>query len=108
MQDLTIGQISTFLAYVAALGGSCAVIVKGVSKAVEKALKPLNDKIDKVDLNATKNFLVARLDDIDNGQVLEGVNKERFYEQLKHYTDDLKGNSYILAEVEKQKREGKL
>lgn len=108
MENITIGQIGAILAYISVLGGSVAYVSKIVTKAVEKALKPLNDKIDKVDKNATMNYLVARLDEIEKGEKLEGVAKKRFIDELEHYTNDLKGNSYIHEEVERLKKEGKM
>lgn len=107
MENITIGQISIWLAFVVALYTSVKFIVKEVSTAVDKGLEPINEKISEVDLNATKNFLVSALDDINRGEVIEAVKKQRFYEQYEHYTK-LGGNSYIVAEVDRLKKENKL
>ena len=79
-----------------------------VKKAIAKGFEPINSKIDKVDKNATMNYLVARLDEADKGNKLEGVAKKRFYEEYEHYTKELNGNTYIHDEFERLKKEGKL
>ena len=108
MENITIGQINSFLVYLVGMGGVLFTVYKTITAGLKKGLKPIQDKIDAVDINATKNFLVARLDEIDKGKTIDGVNRERFYEQLQHYQKDLQGNSYIMAEVERLKKEGKL
>lgn len=107
MENITIGQISIWLAFAVALYTSVKFIVKEVSTAVDKGLQPINEKIDDVDMNATKNFLVSALDDINRGESVEAVKKQRLYEQFEHY-QKLGGNSYITAEIERLKKEGKL
>ena len=107
MENITIGQINGFLVYVVGLVGVLTTVYTTIKKGIEKGFKPINDKIDKVDLNATKNYLVARISDIKHGQPLDDISKERFVEQYDHYVS-LKGNSYITLEVDKLKKEGKL
>lgn len=107
MENITLGQISIWLAFAVALYGSVKFIVNEVTGAVNKGLEPINAKIDEVDLNATKNFLVSQIRDIVKGEELDDISRERFFEQYEHYTK-LGGNSYILREVEKLKKEGKL
>ena len=88
--------------------GATITIVKSVQKVIKSAFEPIETKIDKVDKNATMNYIVARMDEIDKGNKLDGVAKMRFVEQYEHYTKDLKGNTYIHDEYERLKREGKL
>lgn len=118
MENITIGQISVTIAFIVALIGGCKYIVTDISKIMDKALKPTNDKIDKLevkltdrikdtDLNSTKNFLVAKLQEVKAGQQLDDITTQRFWEQYQHYTN-LGGNSYIMNEVDKLKKEGKL
>ena len=90
------------------LVGATITIVKSVQKVIKSAFEPIETKIDKVDKNATMNYIVARMDEIDKGNKLDGVAKMRFVEQYEHYTKDLKGNTYIHDEYERLKREGKL
>ena len=108
MNNITLGQIQNFMLWITGFVGAVVVIVKAVQKAIEQGFKPINDKIDKVDKNATMNYIVARMDDIDKGTKLDGVSRKRFFEEYQHYTDDLKGNTYIHEEYERLKKEGKL
>ena len=118
MENITLGEIGLALAFVAALVASIGAIGKVVSKAVKKAfeagskeitdrLDKLEKKVDDVDLNTCKNFLVARLTDIDQGRALDSVGEERFWEQYEHYLS-LGGNTYIQHKVEQLEKEGKL
>lgn len=119
MEELTLGQISLTIAFIVALVGGVKYVLNDMKKIMDKALKPTNDKIDhiekkltdemnKIDMNATKNFLVSRLHEIKkNDDVLDDVTKERFFEQYEHYKN-LGGNSYIANEVERLRKEGRL
>lgn len=118
MENITLGQISVAIAFIVALIGGCKYIISDISKIMDKALKPTNDKIDKLDakltkqikdsdLNGTKNFLVARMQEVKSGQQLDDISRERFWEQYQHYTN-LGGNSYIMNEVDRLKKEGKI
>lgn len=113
MENITIGDINAFLVYLIGLGGVIFTVYNTVKKGIDKGFKPINDKIDKVDMNATKNFLVARISEIKSGSELDDISKERFIEQYDHYIKPkseggLGGNSYIKLEVDKLKAEGKL
>jgi len=108
MDSITLGQIRDFLLWLIAFATATYTIVKAVRKAIEKGFEPIEDKIDKVDINATKNYLVQQIGEIDRNGWIDPVSKMRFYEQYQHYTKDLKQNSYIHDEVERLKKEGKL
>lgn len=118
METTTLGEIGLFLGFVAALVASIGAIAKVVQKAVKKAfdggIKATNDKIDKiekkveeVDLNTCKNFLVARLSEVEQGTRLDSVAEERFWEQYEHYLA-IGGNTYIQHKVEQLEQAGKL
>lgn len=118
MEQITLGQIAVAIGFIVALISGCKYILSDMKKILDKAFEPTNKKIDtletnlkkeisKSDLNATKNYLVACLNDIEHGQKLEGVAKERFFEQLQHY-QTLGGNGYIENEVDRLKKEGKV
>ena len=112
MNDITLGQISDLMVWVIGFGGSTFAIITAVKKAISKSFEPINKKIDTVDMNATKNFLVRCIADIDKNGI-DDVTKVRFYEQYEHYIKPKKegglgGNSYIKSEVERLKKEGKL
>lgn len=82
-----------------------------VDKKFEEALKPLNDKldtiekrVDKIDENQCRNFLVDFLADIEKGIEKDEVQIKRAYEVYEHYTNDLHKNSYIHDKWEKLMR----
>ena len=118
MEAITIGAIAagiaTIVGIVKGLEYLCQKISKGATKWLLDGLKPTNDKIDNlemklvnVDLNQCKNFLVRFLADVEEGNPIDEVEKERFYETYVHYKS-LGGNSYIHDKVEKLKKAGKL
>lgn len=107
MEKITLGQIQSVLLFIVGIGGATITIVTAVKKAINKAFEPIQKRIDDVDMNATKNFLVRSLSDIERGEKLDGVERMRFFEQLEHYVK-LGGNSYIKDEVERLKKENKL
>ena len=108
MGEITLAQIENLMIWAIGFGGATITIVKAVKKAIDAGFKPVNDKIDKVDKNATMNYLVARMDEIDKGEKLAGVPRKRFLEEYEHYTKDLNGNTYVKEEYERLKKEGKL
>ena len=94
------------MVWILGFGGSTIAIIAAIKKAVAAAFKPINNKIDNVDMNATKNFLVRCIADMERHEI-DQVTKMRFYEQFEHY-QKIGGNSYIMSEVERLKKEGKL
>ena len=104
---MTISELSTYLAMLVALGGSIAAIVAGVKKAIKPMLKPLEEKIDAVDMETCKNFLVHILAEIEHGGDMDEIEIERFREVMEHYTK-LGGNSYIKAKIKRLEEAGKL
>lgn len=129
MEQITIGQIIDFAIRLAAFIGAVGVIIKVVmssfTKVLKKELKPFEDKIEEleearvvqhqdtidrinnVQLYSDKNFLVRFLADIEQGNKVDEVERERFYEVYRDYKG-LGGNSYIQHKVEKLQKEGKL
>lgn len=100
MEQITLGDIATWAAFVVALGGSVAAIIKGVQKVVEKLLLPLS-------LDNAKNYLVPFLSKVERGEPVDEIELERFHEEYQFYTDH-GGNSYVRSRVEKLKKTGKL
>lgn len=123
MEQMPVGQIIAIVA-----GGLAGLVafLKGleylggkISKAAmrwfEHGLEPVNykldqldRKLDEVDLSACKNFLVRFLADVEEGNQIDEVEKERFYETYEHYQNDLHQNTYIHDKVESLKKQGKL
>lgn len=100
MQNITLGDIATWAAFIVALGGSVAAIIKGVQKVVEKLLLPLS-------LDNAKNYLVPFLSKVERGEPVDEIELERFHEEYTFYTNH-GGNSYIKSRVAKLQKEGKL
>lgn len=118
MENITLGQIAAGVAFLAALiagvGALLANIKKWITKAMEEPLNEIRDeiktlrgRIDEVDMESSKNFLVNFLAEVDKGQPIDEVEKERFFEQYQHYSKN-GGNSYIKHKVEKLQNQGKL
>lgn len=99
MENITIGQISTFLGLIAGIITSTGVIIatlqKFLKKTIKNELEPINNNVKSLDVSQCKNFLVRFLADVEQGNKLDEVEKERAYEVYDHYTNDLKQNSYI-------------
>lgn len=127
VQNLTLGEIAIALAFIVGLYGSIKHIKKVIKEAIENVVstslktaldaefKTTNKKLDdvqasvkKLDVYTTKNFLVRYLADIERGEVIFESEKQRFWEEYDHYTDELKENSYIKEWVARLKEEGKL
>lgn len=118
MENITLGQIAAGLALIVGLIASVVYLKTKIEEALEKLLnekfKALNSridtiegKIDKVDMETCKNFLVRFLADVENGSVILPQESQRFWEEYEHYTDN-KGNSYIKEWVAKLKKKGLL
>lgn len=104
--NITLGQISAFLGLIAGLIASVSAIIlflqKSLKKVIKNELEPMSIQIEKInsnvnglDVSQCKNFLVRFLADVEQGNKLDEVEKERAYEIYDHYINDLKQNSYI-------------
>lgn len=89
-------------------------LLEPFNKRIDETIKNNNknyrdtiEKIKSVQLYADKNFLVRFLADVEQGNIIDEVEKERFYEVYKDYRK-LGGNSYVQRKVEKLEKEGKL
>ena len=133
MLNVSVGEVFDLIIKIAAFLTACGVIIKiamyWFTKILQDNLKenlnPFKDKIkelekarivqhqdtinriNNVQLYSDKNFLVRFLADIEQGNLVDEVEKERFYEVYKDYKE-LGGNSYIQHKVEKLQKEGKL
>lgn len=118
LDTLTAGQVISIVTIFAGLLGSIAYLKTNIESWLKKALaddfddikteiKGVNDRLDIVDLEGCKNYLVMVLAKVEQGGKLDEVEKERFYEQYEHYKK-LGGNTYIQQKVEKFQRDYKL
>ncbi len=117
-EQITLGQIAAAFLFISGLIVACGTIYHFIKKALnklfegqiqefDKRMNTLEKRIDRVDLESCKNYLVNFLSDVERGKELDEIELERFYEEYEHYID-AGGNSYIKHKVEKLKSEGKL
>lgn len=118
MEQITIGQIVAALSFIVGFIGSVSYLKTHIKKWIADSLKDefanVNARIDHmenhmegIDVATSKNFLVARLSEIEKGSWWNDIETERFWEQYEHYRKH-GGNTYIQTKVEKLKAEGKL
>ena len=100
VEQITLGDIARWAAFVVALGGSIAAIIRGVKKAVEAIILPLS-------LDNAKNYLVPFLCKVERGEPVDEIELERFHEEYAFYINH-GGNSYVKSRVDKLKQAGKL
>lgn len=119
MENITIGQVAAAVAFFVALGIGFKTLkgwtIEAIKAAVKEELGQLSEEINdlrselkKEDKEKTKNFLVARLNEIENGETWSDTERQRFYEQYDHYTNDLNGNTYIKKAVETHEAAGRI
>ena len=107
MENITIGQVASFLALLVGIISSVEFLLARLRKWFIKELKPINNRLDNIELATDKNFIVRFLSDIEQGNPIDDVEKERFYETYQRYKE-LGGNSYITHKVDKLEKENKL
>lgn len=83
-------------------------LLESLDKKLNKMKEDIQKSIRKVDEECTKNFLVSFLKEVERGELIDDVERERFYEAYDHYTNQLHLNSYIHKKVDKLEKEGKL
>lgn len=117
--NITIGQIIAFTAALVAFIKGMEYLIKTLSEHatiwLKKGLEPINDKLDKlenkidsVDMEACKNYLVKMMREIEQGEVKVNENEiSRVYEVYDRYIK-LGGNSYIKEKMEELQKGGKL
>lgn len=118
VENITLGVISASILFLAALIGgikylksvlkdSLTELFKDQFEAINTKLDGMDEKIDRVDMQSCKNFLVRFLADVERGDLTHLSEIQRFWEEYEHYLNE-GGNSYIKEWVEKLKKEGKL
>lgn len=118
MENITLGQIASWVAMIGGLITGGSLIVRNLKKWLTEALNEkfngidvrldeMKDQIEDADMNSTKNFLVQCLADIESGKPMDDSLMQRFWEQYDHYKDN-GGNSYIREKVHSLRERGKL
>ena len=129
MEQITLGQIASIFAFIVALGGSITGIIALIKKPFQKrdeelkkfialtvkaevdplkeTMARIENEVKKTDKEATKNFLVTFLSNVDRGEQIDEIERQRFFEEWEHYTAS-GGNGYLHAKVDRLKEKGLL
>lgn len=118
MERITLGQISVAVVFIVGLISGIAYLKKHFKDWISSSLKDqfddlggkmgkLEERVNQIDMEDTKNFLVRYLSDVERGVKMDEVEKLRFAEQYDHYLK-MDGNSYIRTKVKKLQEAGKL
>lgn len=110
MDALTLGQISGAITLVVGIITGIAYLSQNTKKWIKASMKEqmdsidtkldsLNDRLDQVDMESCKNYLVTFLSKVEKGVYIDEIEKERFWEQYQHY-QKLGGNSYIKRKID--------
>ena len=113
MESITIGQAAGALALILAIIAGVQSLKKNMKGWLTAALKEQFDTMDKtqkeilkrldsVDLENCKNFLVTFIAEVGRGEMKDETELQRFWEEYEHY-QKLGGNSYIRNKVEELK-----
>lgn len=116
IENLTFGDVSSALTLLVAFIGSVAFLHKKMKvwitealedqfSAIDREMKSLQDRLDNVDMESCKNFLVRCIADFENGHTISETELERFWEQYEYYSEH-GGNTYISKKVQKLEHEG--
>jgi len=108
VENITLGQISKVLLFLVEFVGVIVTIIVAMNKILKNQFKPINEKIDKLDKNQCRNYLVDFLADVEQGISKDDTQVKRAYEVYDHYSKDLNGNSYIHDKWERLRKEGKI
>jgi len=111
IENIKIGDVIKVLGTLIVIVSSCEFFIFRIKNATQKVfdtkLKPINKRLNDIELSSDKNFIVRFLADIEQGNQIDEVERERFYEIYQRYKE-LGGNSYVSHKVEKLQKEGKL
>lgn len=111
MEQITLGQIAVAVAFLVGLISGFAFLFDRMKKWLKHAFKEdfdrLEKRLDDVELEANKNFLVSQFSELEDGKSLDETRRQRIYECYENYVNK-GGNSYIKRRFEELQGEGKL
>ena len=118
MEAATLGQIALAVTFLVGLISGMTYLkthlkdwvgqsVRDQFLEMDEKIEQINKRLDTVDAENCKNFLVSVITEVEKGGWLHEVEKERFWEEYEHYVQ-IGGNSYIKRKVEQLESEGKL
>ena len=88
-------EIASTVILISSFIGAVGAIIAALKKMLASIMKPLNEKLDKMDTRQCRSFLIDFLNDIENGVDKDEVQMQFAYEVYDHYTNDLHKNSYV-------------
>lgn len=118
MESITLGEISLAVTFVVGLIAGIGYLrshlkdwvgqsVRDQFVTVQTSIDQINRRLDDVDMENTKNFLVSVISMVEKGGWLDDIENERFWEEFEHYSS-IGGNSYIKRKIEQLKADGKI
>lgn len=111
MEQITLGQVAVAVAFLVGLISGFAFLFDRMKKWLKLAFRDdferLEKRMDSIELEACKNFLVRSFAELEHGGTLDEVNVQRVYECYESYIAR-GGNSYIKRKMEQLQSEGKL
>ena len=116
MTEITLGQIAEAITLLVGLFTGIGYlhmtlkkwlkkIMDEQTKTIDKKIDELNSRLDSIDLETTKNYLVQFISEVKRGETINDTERQRFYEQYEHYLAS-GGNTYIKTEVEDLRKKG--
>lgn len=116
IESISFGDISSALTMLVGFIGAVVYLHTKLKKwiaqsleeqfqSIDKEIKSLQGRLDVVDMESCKNFLVRCIADFENGTQINETELERFWEQYGYYSEN-GGNTYISKKVQKLEQEG--
>ena len=116
IENVTMGDVVATVTVLAGFFGGLGYLHKGLkdwlaklmaeqTEKINKDIAQINSRLDMVDMQACKNFLVRCIADFENGDKLSETELERFWEQYSYYIQK-GGNTYIKHKVERLQEKG--
>lgn len=124
MESITLETVGGIIAFLVAFISGISFLLTNIKKFIADTMKDqmndinqkmdtqtnnvnqkfadLNVKLDKVDVESCKNFLVTFLSNVEKNGWADEVEKERFWEEFEYYQNH-GGNSYIKRKVDELK-----
>ena len=118
IEEVTLGQVLVSVTFVISLGAAIKKLKKEIDnwfkdqltpkiEPITNSIKDLDKKIDRMEMESYKSWLVLFMSNIERGEHIDEVEYMLFEEVYKKYTER-GGNSYVHRKYDKLKAEGKL
>lgn len=118
MENISLGQIVSAITFFSVLIGAITGLIAFFKSFISKVLKPIDQKIDKlqeistnsrnnIELELIKIILVNFINDVEQGTYKSPIQKQNAYELYDRY-QTLGGNSYVHDRWQKLIKEEKI